>query len=54
MSSMTGNTAATTSHLELPKNPYWTSPILMFKKYVHLYLGIKVANEFCCMCIMPY
>ena len=52
MSSMTGNIAATTSHVELPKNSYWTSPILLFTKYVQLYLGIKVANEFCC--IIPY
>jgi len=52
MSSMNGNTAATTSHLELPNGSYWTSPILMFTKYVQQYLGIKVANEFCC--IIPY
>jgi hypothetical protein len=37
MPSMTGNTAAKTSHLELPKNSYWTSPILMFTKYVNFF-----------------
>lgn len=52
MSYMTGNTAATTSNLEFPKNSYWTSPILMFKRYVQSYLGIKMANEF--RCVIPY